>query len=146
MQALQPGVKGTFTMKVERQHCTSRGGPWVFATPEMVRFSERSSHELVAPLLAAGQHTVGAVVHIKHLAPTLEGQTARAEIELVEVDRRRLKFKIELFDELDKIGECEHDRFVIDVDKSGDRLAAKAKALGIELPSGPHPGGKDPNA
>ncbi len=119
---------------------------WVFATPEMVRFSERSSHELVAPLLAPGQHTVGAVVHIKHLAPTLEGQTARAEIELVEVDRRRLKFKIELFDELDKIGECEHDRFIIDVDKSGDRLAAKAKALGIELPSGPHPGGKDPNA
>jgi hypothetical protein len=35
---------------------------------------------------------------------------------------------------------------VIDVDKSGDRLAAKAKALGIELPKGPHPAGKDPNA
>lgn len=146
MQALHPGVKGTFTMKVERQHCTSRGGPWVFATPEMVRFSERSSHELVAPLLGPGQHTVGVVVHIKHLAPTLEGQTARAEITLAEVDRRRLKFSIELFDEIDKIGECEHERFVIDVDKSGDRLAAKAKALGIELSKGPHPDGRDPNA
>lgn len=145
MQALQPGVKGTFTMKVERKHCTSRGGPWVFATPEMVRFSERSSHELVAPLLGAGQHTVGAVVNIKHLAPTLEGQTVRAEIELAEVDRRRLRFKIEIFDELDKIGECDHERFVIDVDKAGGRLAAKAKALGIELSHGPHPGGQDPN-
>ena len=133
-QALQPGLKGTFTLKVERQHCTSRGGPWVFATPEMVRFSERSCHELVAPHLSAGQHTVGAVVHIKHLAPTLEGQTARAEIELVEVDRRRLKFKVELLDELDRIGECEHERFVIDIDKSGERLRAKAKALGIALP------------
>ena len=133
-------------MKVERQHCTSRGGPWVFATPEMVRFSERSSHALVAPLLGAGRHTVGAVVNIRHLAPTLESQTVRAEIELAEVDRRRLKFKIELFDEIDKIGECEHERFVIDVDKSGDRLAAKAKALGIELPKGPHPEGQDPNA
>ena len=60
-QALQPGLKGTFTLKVERKHCTSRGGPWVFATPEMVRFSERSCHELVAPHLSAGQHTVGAV-------------------------------------------------------------------------------------
>ncbi len=133
-QPLQPGLKGTFTLKVERRHCTSRGGPWVFATPEMVRFSERSSHELVAPSLGAGQHTVGAVVHIKHLAPTLEGQTARAEIELVEVDRRRLKFRIDLYDELDKIGECEHERFVIDVDKSGQRLRAKAEALGIALP------------
>ena len=146
MEGLQPGVRGTFTMKVERQHCTSRGGPWVFATPEMVRFSERSSHALVAPLLGAGRHTVGAVVNIRHLAPTLESQTVRAEIELAEVDRRRLKFKIELFDEIDKIGECEHERFVIDVDKSGDRLAAKAKALGIELPKGPHPAGQDPNA
>jgi fluoroacetyl-CoA thioesterase len=134
MQALQPGVKGSFTMKVERQHCTSRGGPWVFATPEMVRFTERSSHELVAPLIGPTQNTVGAVVHIRHMAPTLEGQSVRADIELIEVDRRRLKFKIMLHDELEQIGECEHERFVIDVDKSGDRLRAKAKALGIALP------------
>ena len=84
--------------------------------------------------VAAGQHTVGAVVHIKHLAPTLESQSVRAEIELVEVDRRRLRFKVDLHDELDRIGECEHERFVIDVDKSGERLRAKAKALGIALP------------
>ena len=100
----------------------------------MVRFSERSSHELVAPLLGSNQNTVGAVVHIRHLAPTLEGQTVRAEIELVEVDRRRLRFNVTLFDEIDRIGECEHERFVIDVDKAGERLRAKAKALGIELP------------
>ncbi len=134
MEALKPGMKGAFTLKVEREHCTSRGGPWVFATPEMVRFSELSCHELVAPLLGSGQNTVGVVVHIRHLAPTLEGQNVRAEIELIEVDRRRLKFKIELFDELDKIGECEHERFVSDVDKAGERLKAKAQKLGIALP------------
>ena len=134
MQALSPGVKGTFTMQVEREHCTSRGGPWLFSTPEMVRFCERSSHELVASLLAKGQNTVGAVVNIRHMAPTLEGQTVRADIELIEVDRRRLKFKVQIFDELEQIGECEHERFVIDVDKSGERLRAKAKTLGIALP------------
>jgi len=134
MQALKPGMKGTFTMKVERQNCTSRGGPWVFSTPEMVRFSELSSHKLVEPLLDPGQNTVGAMVNIRHMAPTLEGQTVRAEIELIEVDRRRLRFKVTIFDELEQIGECEHERFVIDVDKSGDRLRAKAKALGITLP------------
>ena len=133
MEGLKPGLKGTFTLKVERQHCTSRGGPWVFATPEMVGFSERACHELAAPLLGAGQNTVGVVVHIRHLAPTLEGQTVRAEIELAEVDRRRINFKLELFDELDKIGECEHERFIIDVDKAGERLKAKAQKLGIAL-------------
>ena len=133
-EALKPGLKGTFELKIERTHCTSRGGPWVFATPEMVRFAERSCHELAAPSLGAGQNTVGTVVHVRHLAPTLEGQTVRAEVELVEVDRRRLKYKVDLFDELDKIGECEHERFIVDVDKSGERLRAKAKALGIALP------------
>jgi fluoroacetyl-CoA thioesterase len=134
MDELKPGMKGSFTLKVGRQHCTSRGGPWVFSTPEMVKFSELSCHQVAAPLLPAGQNTVGVVVRIRHMAPTLEGQTVRAEVELIEVDRRRLNFKVNLFDELDQIGECEHERFVIDVDKAGERLKAKAQKLGIALP------------
>ena len=134
MEGLKPGMKHTATLKVERKHCTSRGGPWVFSTPEMVKFSELACHELAAPHLASGQNSVGVVVHIRHMAPTVEGQSVRAEIELIEVDRRRLKFKLNLFDELDQIGECEHERFVIDVDKSLERLKAKAQKLGISLP------------
>jgi fluoroacetyl-CoA thioesterase len=120
MEKLNPGMKGTFQLKIERKHCTSRGGPWIFSTPEMVLFSERSCHQLVAPMLAAGENR--------------EGQTARAEVELTEVDRRRLKFKVNLFDELEKIGECEHERFVIDVAKAGERLKAKMEKLGIRMP------------
>ncbi|OGA04940.1 MAG: hypothetical protein A2W68_12180 [Betaproteobacteria bacterium RIFCSPLOWO2_02_64_14] len=133
METLKPGMKGTFSLKVERKHCTSRGGPWVFSTPEMVKFSELSCHQLVEPMLGAGENSVGVTVHIRHLAPTLEGQTVRSEVELIEVDRRRLKFKVDLFDELDRIGECEHERFVTDVAKSGERLKAKAQKLGIAL-------------
>ena len=133
MEALKPGMKHTTTLKVERKHCTSRGGPWVFSTPEMVKFSELSCHQLVAPMLGAGENSVGVTVNIRHLAPTLEGQTVRSEVELIEVDRRRLKFKVNLFDELEPIGECEHERFVTDVARSGERLKAKAQKLGIAL-------------
>ena len=45
-----------------------------------------------------------------------------------------LGFKVSLFDELEQIGECEHERFVIDVAKSGERLKTKAQKLGIALP------------
>ena len=134
MEPLSPGMKGSFNLKVERKHCTSRGGPWVFSTPEMVKFSELSSHQLVAPRLSAGENSVGVTVNIRHLAPTLEGQTVRAEVELIEVDRRRLKFRVNLFDELEAIGECEHERFVTDVARAGERLKAKAEKLGIALP------------
>jgi predicted thioesterase len=133
MEPLKPGMKGTFSLKVERTHCTSRGGPWVFSTPEMVKFSELSCHQLVAPMLGAEENSVGVTVYIKHLAPTLEGQTVRSEVELIEVDRRRLKFKVNLFDELEPIGECEHERFVIDVARAGERLKAKSEKLGLTL-------------
>ena len=129
MDTLKPGFKGTAELTVAREHCTSRGGPWVFMTPAMVQFCEMSCHNLVMPKLNAGQHTVGTVVNIRHLAPTPEGMKVRAEIELVEVDRRRLKFKVQIFDELELVGECEHERFVIDIDKAGERLQKKIEAM-----------------
>ena len=36
-----------------------------------------------------------------------------AKTELIEVDRRRLVFKVEAFDERGKIGEGIHERFII---------------------------------
>ena len=70
-----------------------------------------------------------AVVNIRHLAPTPEGMKVRAEIELVEVDRRRLRFKVQIYDEVELVGECEHERFVIDIDKAGERLRKKIEAM-----------------
>ena len=49
MDTLKPGLKGTSELTVAREHCTSRGGPWVFMTPAMVQFSEQSCHNLVMP-------------------------------------------------------------------------------------------------
>ena len=129
MDTLKPGLKSIAELTVAREHCTSRGGPWVFMTPAMVQFCEQSCHNFVAPMLVAGQHTVGTVVNIRHLAPTPEGMKVRAELELVEVDRRRLKFKVRIYDELELVGECEHERFVIDIDKAGERLQKKIEAM-----------------
>ena len=129
MKELKPGLAGKFELKATREWCTSRGGPYVFSTPAMVLFVERSCHELVAPQLDAGQNTVGVIVNIHHMAPTLEDMTVRAEIELIEVDRRRLKFSAKVFDDLEQVGSCEHERFVIDVEKAAERLAKKIAAL-----------------
>ena len=129
MKALKPGLAGKFEMKVTREWCTSRGGPYVFSTPAMVLFVERSCHELVEPYFDAGENSVGVVVNIQHMAPTLEDMSVRAEIELIEVDRRRLKFRAKVFDDMEQVGDCEHERFVIDTAKAAERLAKKAAAL-----------------
>jgi len=133
MENLKPGLAGRFELKVTREYCTSRGGPFVFATPAMLLFVERSAHALVEPHLGEGRNSVGVTASLRHLAPTLEGQTVRAEIELTGVDRRRLTFKARVFDEIEQIGELDHERFVIDTDKAAERLKAKAAAAGIKL-------------
>ena len=130
MENIQVGLKGGSEQIVEREHCTSRGGgPWVFKTPAMVQFCESSCHQLLQPLLGSTRNSVGTVVYIKHLAPTPEGMKVRSEVELIEVDRRRLKFKVKVFDEIELVGECEHERFVIDLDKAGDSIQKKIAAM-----------------
>ena len=45
--------------------------------------------------------------------------------ELTGIDRRRLTFKVKVFDDVEQVGEAEHERFVIDMDKYLERLRKK---------------------
>ena len=100
----------------------------VLATPEMVRLVEQTAIQSVQPHLKPGQSTVGTTVSIKHLAGTPEGMTVTIAVELVEIDRRRLGFKFEVHDEVEKVGEGTHERFVIDREARGPRLQQKLDA------------------
>ena len=62
---------------------------------------------------------------IKHLAATPIGMRVTARCTLVEIDRRRLSFRFEVHDELDKVSEGAHDRFIVDKDKQQQRLQEK---------------------
>ena len=84
-----------------------------------------AAHKLVAPHLKPGQGQVGLTVNIRHLAPTPIGKMVRAEVELTEIDRRRLAFHIKIFDDVEQVGDVAHERFVIDVDKYTERLRKK---------------------
>jgi predicted thioesterase len=48
--------------------------------------------------------------------------------ELISVDGKKLTFKLEAFDEKEKIGEATHERFIINADKFMKKLTAKAAA------------------
>jgi predicted thioesterase len=97
----------------------------VLATPDMVRLVEQTAIQCVQPHLKPGQTTVGTVVNIKHLAATPEGMTVTVRVELAEVDRRRLGFTFEVQDEVDKVAEGTHERFIIDRESRLPRLQQK---------------------
>jgi predicted thioesterase len=100
-------------------------GIGVFSTPELVRFVEMCALEGTRPFLQPGQDSVGIGVDLKHLAATPVGMRITARCTLVEIDRRRLSFTFEVHDELDKVGEGRHDRFIVDTEKHQRRIRDK---------------------
>ena len=99
--------------------------PSVLSTPRMISYLERTAHGALLPYLAEGQSSVGTSVNIRHLAATPVGMTVRFRAELMAVDGRRVRFKLEAWDEVEKIAEGEHERFIIDVARFIERLVKK---------------------
>ncbi len=97
----------------------------VFGTPAMITFMELTCADAVKPYLEAGEATVGTRVEMSHIAATPLGMKVTAEVELIEVKGRMLRFKVVCRDERDVIGEGFHERGVINTAKFMDKLAAK---------------------
>jgi fluoroacetyl-CoA thioesterase len=131
---LRPGLRYSETLTVSvalavpaQAQLFSPGAemPPVFATAQMIAFVEWTCVHALAPYLGPGQRTVGTRVEMTHTAATPIGMTVIAEIELVSIDGRTLRFKAACRDEKEPIGDGFHERMVIDNDRFMARLARK---------------------
>lgn len=128
---IKVGLKGEAHTKVTSANTANTmasGIAEVFATPMMIGLMEGAAANAVAPFLEEGQSTVGILVNVKHLAATPLGHEVRAEAELTEVDGKRLVFKVEAYDEAEKIGEGMHERFIINMERFMERVQKKVKS------------------
>jgi predicted thioesterase len=129
MDALQPGLVGEAHTTVTSSNVASAFGSGhvdVFATPAMIALMENAAINAVGQMLAEGSATVGSAISIRHVAATPVGLEVRARAELLEVDGRRLTFRVEAFDPVEKIGDGSHERYVVNLDRLLGRAAAKA--------------------
>lgn len=118
MVDITPGLSGraeTIVNETNTAKAMGSGSLDVFATPALVAMMEEAAVNALE--LEKGQSSVGVSLDIKHIAATPLGMKVWANAELVEVDRRRLIFKVEAFDEEELIGSGTHERFLIDADK-----------------------------
>lgn len=130
MASIEPGLTNETAQTVQERHLASVWGSGlaqVLSTPALVAFCEECARLAVDPLLPAGQQTVGTWISIRHLAATPPGMLVNVRAELLEVDGRRLRFRVEVWDEVERVGEAEHERFIIDVARFQQRVAAKAQ-------------------
>ncbi len=121
------GLVGEVAATVEAHMLASAVGSGsldVLATPWLVALLEAAACRAIEGKLPENQTSVGTRIDVKHLAPTPAGGEVHARAELTEVDGRRLVFRVEASDAVDKIGEGTHERAVVDA----LRLQARADA------------------
>lgn len=125
---METGIKGIQEIIVTEELTAAHIGSGlvkVFATPMMIALMEKTCASSVEPFLEAGQGTVGTHVNVSHSAATPVGMKVHCESELVEVDRRRLTFRVTASDERGIIGEGTHERFIIDSAKFQAKVDGK---------------------
>ena len=124
--SISVGAVGTASTVVTPENTAAAVGSGalpVFATPYMIALMENAACNAIADGLEEGQSSVGTKLDVSHDAATPVGMHVTAKAELVEVDRRRLVFRV-TEDDAGPIGQGTHERFLI----MADKFLAKAEA------------------
>jgi len=122
------GTKGESSLVVTPENAISFLGvdsARVLGTPFLIWHLEMTARNSVKPYLDEGFDTVGARVDVRHLAATPLGMRVTFHSELTKIEDRRMLFRVEAFDEKDKISEGTHERAIIQVAKFAARVQAK---------------------
>jgi len=127
--SLVAGLQTTNRIAVDRPRTIDFMGEAarVYATPMLVRDIEMTSRELLLPHLDAGEDSVGTRIELDHLAATLLGMTVEITVRILEVNGRAVSLEFEGRDGVEAICRGRHGRFIVDVKKTEQRLAAKAQ-------------------
>ena len=126
------GIRGEKSVKVTNENTAASMGSGllpVFATPSLAALMEKTCAESVQTELEEGFGTVGTLITCAHTSASPVGCTVTCKSELVEVDRRRLVFRVTASDELGPVGEGTHERFIIDNARFMKKAEEKAHSL-----------------
>lgn len=130
MDAIELGLTNLIDLTVsydDTADAVGNAGALVFSTPSMLLLIENCCGQLVDGLLPAGAGSVGISADFKHLAATPVGMTVRCSAEIIEIDRRRVKFSVTLTDPVETVGTGFHERFIIpDMAAFSQKVAEKS--------------------
>ncbi len=100
--------------------------PDVLATGYMVGMMELACVNGIMPYVDwPREQSLGTMVSFRHVAPTPPGMTLTIKGEVTEVEGRRVRFRVEAWDGIDRICEGTHERCLIDPDRFNAKLAQK---------------------
>ncbi len=127
---IRPGCSGSAELLVGEEHTAPRVGSGkipVLATPVMINVIEAAALEAVERFLPPGHQSLGTRLDVRHIAATPVGMRITEVAEVVAVEGRVIRFRVEARDETDLIGDGTHERVVVNVAKFDARVQLKAK-------------------
>lgn len=127
------GLKKERTVKTDSNQTTTFlwEGENVLSTPSMISEMEETCRLLLKEfcLKQSDWDSVGTIVNIKHLAATPVGSKIKLEAIIESTEGRKVMFIINAYDEIEKIGEGKHERFIINVPKFREKFEEKRRRL-----------------
>lgn len=104
--------------------------PDVLATGYMVGMMELACVNGIMPFVDwPREQSLGVHVNFSHLAPTPPGMTLHIRGEVIEVEGRRVRFRVEAWDGIDKITEGVHERVIIIPERFNAKVEEKRAKL-----------------
>ena len=130
LSRITPGLIGTAAIVVGPEHTApfvGSGRIAVLATPVMINVIEAASLAAVEHLLPVGHQSLGIHLDVSHVAATPVGLRVTATAEVVGLEGRTIKFRVEARDEVETIGGGSHERVVVSVERFDERVRRKVR-------------------
>jgi fluoroacetyl-CoA thioesterase len=99
--------------------CRVYGSNWLVFDIEM------TSRNFLLEHLDEGEDSVGTHITLDHMAATPMGMWVEVTVNITEVKGRMISIEFECRDELDAIAKGSHNRFIVDVATTADRIRDK---------------------
>ena len=128
---IKVGLTGSAEITVQDADTAPRIGSGrvsVLATPVMINLMEAAALNAVERLLPQGHQSLGTRLEVGHYAATPVGMRLRATAELTKVEGRNLEFRVEAFDEKERVGDGTHVRVVVNVARFDERVQRKLRS------------------
>lgn len=130
---LQPGLTATVRHDIDRDRTISFMGDdcRVYATPKLLYDVEMACRDLLLAHIEPGRDSVGTRVELDHLSATLLGMWVEITVTLTAVNGNAVSFDFTARDAVEEVARGKHNRFIVGIEKTAQRLMAKrAKAGG----------------
>ena len=103
----------------------------VYSTPNLLYDVEMACRDLLLEHIEPGKDSVGTRVELDHLGATLLGMWVEISVALAEVNGNAVSFDFSARDAVEEVARGRHNRFIVGIEKTAQRLKAKqAKAGG----------------